>query len=94
MQQKPKSSSVTDDADNPEWTSADFARARPAGELPADLLAAFPKTKARVGRPAGSNRQQVTLRIPRDVIEHFKSGGPGWQTRAIAVLERAARRKA
>lgn len=80
--------------DNPEWTADDFARARPAGEVhPAHVLAALVR---KPGRPVGSvrsERQQVSLRLPRDVIAHFKAGGPGWQTRAIAVLEREARKK-
>jgi uncharacterized protein (DUF4415 family) len=44
---------------------------------------------AKVGRPKGSttsDRQQVALRMPRDVLDHFRTGGPGWQTRMIAVL--------
>lgn len=77
------------DDDNPEWTEADFARARPAAEvLPPEVLAAFGK---KAGRPAGtlrSDRQQVALRIPRPIIEHFKAGGPGWQTRMVEALGR------
>lgn len=62
------------------------------------LERALAERRARLGRPLGSvtsDRKQVTLRLPRAVIEHFKAGGPGWQTRAIAVLEReVARAKA
>ena len=76
--------------DNPEWTDGDFARARPASEvLPPEVVAAL----RRPGRPIGSltsDRSQVTLRLPRSVIEYFKAEGPGWQTRAVAVLEREA----
>ncbi len=82
---------VVFDDDNPEWTPEDFVRARPASDMPEALRAAFPRTR---GRPAGSttsDRQQVTLRLPRAVIDHFKADGPGWQTRAVAVLEREAR---
>lgn len=78
------------DDDNPEWTEADFARARQLSAFP-ELEAAL---KRKPGRPTGSirsDRQQVTLRIPTRVIEHFKRGGPGWQTRAVAALEKAAR---
>jgi uncharacterized protein (DUF4415 family) len=32
----------------------------------------------------------VTLRLDTEVLEHFKAGGPGWQTRINAVLRRAA----
>jgi uncharacterized protein (DUF4415 family) len=32
----------------------------------------------------------VSLRIPRDVLEHFQEDGPGWQDRIIAALRKAA----
>jgi uncharacterized protein (DUF4415 family) len=32
----------------------------------------------------------VTLRIPRDVLDHFQEDGPGWQDRIIAALRQAA----
>ena len=59
------------------------------------LEQALAERRVRMGRPVGSvtsDRQQVSLRLPRSVIDHFKAGGPGWQTRAIAVLEREAAR--
>ena len=34
-------------------------------------------------------REQVTLRIDQDVLEHFQSEGPGWQDRINAVLRKA-----
>ena len=47
--------------DNPEWTEADFARARPAATmLPPEVVAAFARNKG--GRPRGSNKEQVALR--------------------------------
>jgi uncharacterized protein (DUF4415 family) len=68
-------------------------RARPAeAVLSPDLAAALRKP----GRPVGSRRsdsKQVTLRIPRAVIEHFKAARPGWQTRAVEALEREAKRR-
>jgi uncharacterized protein (DUF4415 family) len=76
--------------ENPEWTDEMIARARPASEvLPPEVAAML----VRPGRPLGSktsDRTQVTLRLPKSVIDYFKSGGPGWQTRAVAVLEREA----
>ena len=83
---------VVFDDDNPEWTEADFARARPASEvLPDEVIAAFGKPRGRPKGSATSDRQQVALRIPKPVLDHFKAGGPGWQTRMIEVLEREAR---
>ena len=49
-------------------------------------------TLTRAGRPPiGSQpKQQVTLRLPAEVLAFFKAGGPGWQTRLADVLSRHA----
>ena len=31
-------------------------------------------------------KEQVTLRIDRDVLDHFQDAGPGWQERINAAL--------
>jgi hypothetical protein len=49
------------------------------------------------GRPKGSlfsDRQQMMLRVPNGVIDHFRAAGAGWQTRIIETLEREAKRSA
>ncbi|TVP93421.1 MAG: hypothetical protein EA347_00405 [Thioalkalivibrio sp.] len=39
------------------------------------------------GRPPGSgNKEQVAIRIDRDVLAAFRAGGPGWQTRMNQAL--------
>lgn len=44
--------------------------------------------KRRAGRPAGSStKEQVLLRIDRDVIAAFRATGPGWQSRLNAALK-------
>ena len=35
-------------------------------------------------------KEQVTLRIDRDVLDHFQADGPGWQDRINAALRNAA----
>ena len=40
----------------------------------------------RRGRPVGSNKAKVNLRIDVDILEASKSGGEGWQTRINAAL--------
>lgn len=86
---------VVFDDENPEWTEADFARARPISEFPA-LAAAF--ERARAGRPVGSTKPetkvQVALRIDPDIVAAFKADGPGWQSRMNAALRAAMPRKA
>lgn len=38
------------------------------------------------GRPAGSSKVSTTVRFDRDVLDAFRAGGPGWQTRMNAAL--------
>ena len=35
-------------------------------------------------------RETVSLRLDRDVLEHFQADGPGWQDRINAALRKAA----
>ncbi len=77
------------DPDNPEWTEETFARAVPVDDLPpqlqAAILAAFPRTKLR-GKQKAPTKAQVTLRLDRDILEHFRATGEGWQSRINAAL--------
>ncbi|MGY3458858.1 uncharacterized protein (DUF4415 family) [Bradyrhizobium sp. LM3.4] len=51
-------------------------------------------TKVAVAPPkqnvAPGVKEQVTLRIDQDVLEHFQAGGPGWQDRINDALRKAA----
>lgn len=75
--------------DNPEWTKADFAKAKRADQVHGAEAAALLVKRPR-GRPAGSDKEQVTLRIDRDVLAAFRSSGAGWQTRINDALRKAA----
>jgi len=35
-------------------------------------------------------KEQVTLRIDQDILDHFREGGPGWQDRINEALRKAA----
>ena len=35
-------------------------------------------------------KEMVSLRIDRDVLDHFQADGPGWQDRINAALRKAA----
>ena len=76
------------DAENPEWTEADFARAKkPEDILSASVLTAFPKTAKRLGRPIKENKKSgIYIRLSPTVLAHFKAMGKGWQTRIDEVL--------
>ena len=41
-----------------------------------------------VGRPkAEVTKERITIRLSPEVLEHFRSQGPGWQTRIDEVLK-------
>lgn len=42
------------------------------------------------GRPAGSNKTLVHIRLDNDLLERFKAAGAGWQTRMNDALRKAA----
>lgn len=42
------------------------------------------------GRPRGSDKEKVTLRVDKATLDRFRAAGPGWQTRINEVLRRAA----
>ena len=47
-----------------------------------------PKPAAKAAVPGG--RETVSLRLDRDVLDHFQEEGPGWQERINAALRKAA----
>lgn len=82
--------SWVDPDEPPEWPDEVWARAEIA--VGGKVIRPATGTLTRRGRPPQGDapKQQVTLRLPRGVIEHFKAGGAGWQTRIGEVLERHA----
>ena len=84
-QSKPKKA----DRQNPEWTAAMIAKARPAREVLPKIFGA--RTAAAMlkprGRPKSSDSKiAISLRLPPDTLARWKATGPGWQTRMADVL--------
>ena len=78
------------DPDNPPLTDDQFRRMRPAHEVRPELVAR--QLRRERGRPKSDmTKQQVTLRLDRDVLEKFRSTGEGWQSRINAALRKAAK---
>lgn len=71
------------------WVDPDDAPELDADWFAKATLMEGEKPVNRGGRPRGSNKVPVTLRLDRDAVDHFKAGGPGWQSRINAALRKA-----
>lgn len=73
-------SNWVDPDDAPEWTDEMFERAeiRIGDKI------------IRRGRPKGSAKRLVSLRLDQAVLDKFRAEGPGWQSRINEALRKAA----
>ncbi|MFN3930649.1 MAG: BrnA antitoxin family protein [Brevundimonas sp.] len=74
--------------DNPDWTDADFAKAKGPETLSAAELAAFPRTRVRSVQKSPTKRP-ISLRVDADILESYRATGPGWQGRMNDALRKA-----
>ncbi len=52
------------------------------------------ETLVRRGRPPLARpKEAIKLRLSPDVLDHFRAGGAGWQTRINEALEKVVRRE-
>ncbi|MHB1103187.1 MAG: BrnA antitoxin family protein [Devosia sp.] len=71
--------------DIPEWTPEDFARARPISEFP-ELAEALEHARGQRGPQKSPTKEHIGIRLDREVVEHFRATGPGWQSRINDIL--------
>lgn len=81
---------LRDVSDNRELTKADFANAKPFAKAFPDLAASIRKGR---GPNKSPTKKLVSLRLSPEVIEHFKSTGPRWQSRIDETLRKVVKRK-
>lgn len=87
VKQKDSASAPLEAEDAPEVTQADLARG--TWRIGDRIVSAEQgrMAVARRGRPAGTaTKESTTIRFDKDVLEAFKAGGPGWQSRMNAAL--------
>lgn len=72
---------VSEDEDS---TPEQLAQAKPFAEAFPELAASIERDRA-----AARNKKLISLRLTPEVIERFKAGGPGWQTRMDEALKKA-----
>jgi uncharacterized protein (DUF4415 family) len=73
--------------DNPRWTKEDFTKAKSFDEV-------FPAMRKGRGPNKEPTKRAVSIRLSPLVVDYFKSGGPGWQSRIDEVLIGVIKRKA
>lgn len=73
-----------------ELLAEDVAAMRPAVEvLPPELVKVLSKRKpGERGPQKAPTKQQVTLRLDRDIVARFRATGRGWQSRINEALRR------
>lgn len=74
-----------------ELLAEDIRAMRPMAEvLPPELVKIISNRKrGERGPQKAPTKQQVTLRLDRDVLERFRATGEGWQSRINEALRRA-----
>lgn len=76
---------IAEDQDNPEWTRADFAEAKPVADAMPQLMRPM-----RVRGPQKlPTKIPTSMRFDSDLIEKLRAGGPGWQQRVNDILRKS-----
>lgn len=90
MPRKPKhiSQEAWDAVDLPEFTGDELAKLKPAREA---LSPALFEKLARRGPQKTPTKEAVSLRLDRDVVDHFRAKGKGWQTEINDALRDRAK---
>ncbi|WP_238858204.1 BrnA antitoxin family protein [Faunimonas pinastri] len=75
-----------DAVDSPPLSDEMLARMKPVREVAPELI----EMHRQRGRPRSDDtKRSTTLRLSPDVLDHFRSTGPGWQTRIDETLRAA-----
>jgi uncharacterized protein (DUF4415 family) len=72
-------------SDNPKLTDDQLSKAKPFAEALPDLAASIRRGR---GPNKAPTKKLVSLRLSGQVIEKYKAGGPGWQSRIDQDLRR------
>ena len=76
-----------DDDENPEWTEADTAAAKPFRELRPTLFEAWKKQRGRP--PVETPKAHIGFRLAADVVDSIRATGRGYNARVEKALRNA-----
>ena len=71
-------------SDNPELTAGNFAQMVPFDQAFPELAA---KMRTARGQQKSPTKASTTIRLSRDVLDFFRAGGSGWQSRIDDALK-------
>lgn len=81
-----------EDGEVRELTKEDFKSALRFDQLPKEMQDTLRAVTRRRGPQRAPTKEQVTLRLSREVLEHYRAGGRGWQTRIDQALGNLVKR--
>lgn len=90
---KKRSPLTDDDGEVRELTEEDFRNARPAREVLPEILGEkiasglFKRKPGQRGKQHAPKKELISIRLQADIVEFFKSQGPGWQARIDSALK-------
>ncbi len=65
----------------------------PDAEIEASVFAGFGHIEELIGLASNGPRTQISIKVEDEVLDYFKKGGPGYQSRMHAVLKAYVMRK-
>ncbi|MDP3895738.1 MAG: BrnA antitoxin family protein [Mesorhizobium sp.] len=74
-----------------ELTEEDFKHFRPMKDVFPEIVEVFERARGQRGPQKAPVKERVGLRLDQEVVEHFRSTGPGWQSRINEVLVKHVR---
>ncbi len=91
----PKKRPTLTDADGEvrELMKADLRSMQPFYEVHPELAPADWTPPRRRGPQRTPTKERITIRLSREVLDHYRATGRGWQARIDETLRRAAQRR-
>ncbi|TEA79916.1 BrnA antitoxin family protein [Allopusillimonas ginsengisoli] len=81
---------IDSDGEVRELLDADFAAAKRLDSLPESVQKTL-RGLGKRGSQRAPTKELVTIRLSRDVVDHFRGAGRGWQTRIDEALKKAVK---
>jgi len=75
-----------EDGEVRELTEEDFRQMRPMKEVFPEVVEAFERLRGERGPQKAPTKERIGLRLDKNIVEHFRASGQGWQSRINEIL--------